>query len=611
MDLSTPEGRKAQGALIRQAAQDAGLSLEELAKAIGCSRALIYQYVAGARLAQPDNVQKIAQVTGKPLTFFYGAEEEAAPSARALAPPASFQEQMEKEREALARERTQLYQTALEQALRDLRDLHAAQVSPPDFKTAASTCERLVSLARQLGRPETEAQAQLDLGNARLCLCEFEVAQGPLRSAVSLFAGLNDGLKERSARQSLGYCLMALGKPEQAMEQFQRVAQSPHWHNRWQGLVSISAVHELSGRYREAMDTLHEAQDIVGQGQEPRERETATLYVQANLVNVYVGCGDYQEALPLARETFRQADRLQEREQSVEALLNLGTCERHLGAWGQSHAHLSHAFELARYGDDQERTAVAQASLCGLSSETGDFETAKQLGKDALATALSLGSWRGELLAHQSLCQAYALSRLPSEATYHLEQAMRLAEQLKAVKEQAWLRAWRAELARQRGDFEEGHAESQRAWETAERMGALHLQAFAALVSARCLWAQKKARPSQQAAANALAQAQQIHVPDLQWRAHALLGQMGGQRQKAQQARDHLKQAVDVMDSLRGNLSESNLEDTVLEDGERFETCLAFARLLRQQQGEKAAARFIVEQNYPPLEEAWREEKGR
>lgn len=610
MDLSTLEGRKVQGALIRQAAQEAGLSLEELARAIGCSRALLYQYVAGTRLAQPDNVQKIAQVTGKPLTFFYGGAEEAPSVARAPR-AARWQEQREKEQETLARERAQFYQTALEQTLRDLRDLYQAQVNPPDYKGAVSTCERLISITRHLGRTEAEAQAQLDLGNARLSLCEFEAAQGPLRTAIKLFASLGDEMKALSARQSLGYCLLALGKPAEAMEQFQSVAQSSHWHNRWQGLVSIAAVQELGGLYREAMETLHEALEVTEQGTEQREQERAALYVRANMVNVYIGCGDYQEALPLARETLRQADRLQERDQYVESLLNLGVCEQHLGEWGDSYAHLSHALELARYGDDRERVAVTQACLCGLLSEMGDFEAAKQRGKDALATALALGSWRGELLAHQSLCQAYGLSGLLSEATYHLEQALRLAEQLKAVKERAWLGAWRAEIALRRGDLDTGQAEAQRTLETAEAMGARHLQAFASLQMARWLEGQKKTSLALQSALSALAQAQQIRVPDLQRRAHTLLGQIYLHRRKIRESLEHLRQAVDIIIAQRSQLAAAELEDTVLEEQERLETCLTLARLLQRQQGEQAATRFVTELNYPPLEEQWKEEKGR
>src|SRR5437016_13764878 len=74
MDLSTRQGRREQGQLIQKAVGRAGLSVEELANRIGCSRALIYQYLSGTTLAQPDRLQRIASVTNVPLAYFYGSE---------------------------------------------------------------------------------------------------------------------------------------------------------------------------------------------------------------------------------------------------------------------------------------------------------------------------------------------------------------------------------------------------------------------------------------------------------------------------------------------------------------------------------------------------------
>ena len=68
MDLSTRDVRRQQGERIKRASKEAGLSLDDLASRIGCSRALIYQYASGASLAQNDRLQIIAAVVGKPIT---------------------------------------------------------------------------------------------------------------------------------------------------------------------------------------------------------------------------------------------------------------------------------------------------------------------------------------------------------------------------------------------------------------------------------------------------------------------------------------------------------------------------------------------------------------
>jgi transcriptional regulator with XRE-family HTH domain len=78
MDLSTPEGRREQGQRLQRAIIEAGYdSFSAFAEKLGCSRALIYQYVNGTVLAQPDRVQAISRLTGKPLEWFYAEDPDA------------------------------------------------------------------------------------------------------------------------------------------------------------------------------------------------------------------------------------------------------------------------------------------------------------------------------------------------------------------------------------------------------------------------------------------------------------------------------------------------------------------------------------------------------
>src|ERR1035438_5688519 len=83
MDLSSKEGRREQGLRIQRTVERAGLSIEELAGRIGCSRALIYQYLAGSTLAQPDRLQQIAAECDVDLSYFYQDEETSTDAASA------------------------------------------------------------------------------------------------------------------------------------------------------------------------------------------------------------------------------------------------------------------------------------------------------------------------------------------------------------------------------------------------------------------------------------------------------------------------------------------------------------------------------------------------
>src|SRR5450631_1696679 len=104
MDLSSREVRRLQGERMKQAAHDAGLTLDDLARQIGCSRALIYQYASGASIAQSERLQQIAQAVGKPLAWFFQDEGEAGdePSERGAFDEAAEKAQLQAERDRLA-----------------------------------------------------------------------------------------------------------------------------------------------------------------------------------------------------------------------------------------------------------------------------------------------------------------------------------------------------------------------------------------------------------------------------------------------------------------------------------------------------------------------------
>ena len=183
IDFTTREGRRAQGRLIQQAAEEAGLSLETLAREIGCSRALIYQYVSGATLAQPDRIQQIAERTGKPLLYFSGGE----------AVPGDLLDR-----------------------LLSLQALLDAQLGPADLENAISTAEQVIALARQAGDARAEAGARLRLISALLQRGETARALTVLKQTTPLLVqhGLSGHL--RVAEQNRGHALLALGQVSEA-----------------------------------------------------------------------------------------------------------------------------------------------------------------------------------------------------------------------------------------------------------------------------------------------------------------------------------------------------------------------------------------------------------
>jgi transcriptional regulator with XRE-family HTH domain len=194
MDLGTKQGRREQGLRVQRAVEQAGLSIEELAGRIGCSRALIYQYLSGSTLAQPDRLQQIASECGVALTYFYQEGEplpgdSSAPSgkkAETPAPPAAVPQDVS---------------ARLHQSLRSLNELADAQEGPPDYRALAATCERVFFLAGQLGDRAMQARTQFRLGNACLRTADYARAAEALRTAIEIAREVGATGIETDARQ--------------------------------------------------------------------------------------------------------------------------------------------------------------------------------------------------------------------------------------------------------------------------------------------------------------------------------------------------------------------------------------------------------------------------
>ncbi|MDH7570970.1 MAG: tetratricopeptide repeat protein, partial [Armatimonadota bacterium] len=527
MDLSTREGRREQGARIQRAAEAAGLSLEELAKEIGCSRALIYQYVAGSTLAQPHRLQQIAARTAKSLGYFYAEEEDADQQVqKAQAELEEARRQLQRELEQLQSERAELERRRLRESFEHLCELAHAQESPVDLKGLISTCERIITLGRELDEMGAVARAYFRMGNARIRLAEHDAARASLERAIELFHQVGSRKEELHARQSLGNVLAQLGRADAALEQFQMVAAAEDIDNRWTGTLSIGCVYEHLGEYRRALEQFDTALQIVDAHPDPNAALLGRLYVRSNIANVYIGCGDYAPALEIAQECLDDAEKLGVREQHIEAQINMGVCLLALGRLGEAQQRLQRALEIARFVQDVGRAAVARAWLCACYATAGQFDVAKELGKDALQTGLQTGARRAELYAHYHLGDAYARSGMHREALYHYHQAQSIARDQKVAYYEAALLERCGRVERFLGTPEQSVRRCEAALQIADRIGAREVEAEAHLGLAHAALALGRRDDAQHAAGRALEIGTSIEAPELIWKAHAAMSRV-------------------------------------------------------------------------------------
>ena len=228
MDLSTREGRRRQGARIKEAAREAGLTLDELARQIGCSRALIFQYASGASLAQSDRLQQIASGRASSARLVFPDADAHLPEDPARSAETRLSPQS---RRALQASGTRLPPSAPDFEQRQVRDdiarleaLLAAYSAPVDYRKVVDCCQQLQPLLAHEADGERPAAVLFKQGNALIQLQEWGQAREKLEEAAAMFRQAGNPIAERDALQSLGHANLMLGRVEEALQQFEFVA---------------------------------------------------------------------------------------------------------------------------------------------------------------------------------------------------------------------------------------------------------------------------------------------------------------------------------------------------------------------------------------------------
>jgi transcriptional regulator with XRE-family HTH domain len=421
MDLSTRDGRRLQGEKLKQAAREAGITLDELARAIGCSRALIFQYASGASLAQTDRLQQIAAIVGKPLYWFFLTDEETHPAPSAEAEIGEREKQLREQLERVEADKLRSTERRIREDISHLELLLAAHSSAPDQRKIVECCQKLQPLVASLGDTESLASIMLKQGNAQIALQEWGPARECLQQAADLYLNAGKPANAKDCLQSMGHASLMLGRIQEALTLFETVADSTDWTNRWQGTLSIGAAREFMGDYSHAISAFEEALRIVEE-RSGAETEIPRLFVEANWANLELDFGDFKSARSRAAECGRSAQRNAVQDQYLEAQLTAGIADLHLGAAESAIARIRTALDLAQLTASKQYQALALACESLWMCAAGRAEVAIANGKEALAIALRSNVLRAEILAQRALCEAYLLADKASEALYHAEQ---------------------------------------------------------------------------------------------------------------------------------------------------------------------------------------------
>lgn len=597
MDLSTREGRRAQGKLIQAAAKEAGYRAEDIARIAECSRALVYQYYSGATLAQTDRLQKIAIAVGKPMAYFFGetgvvvTEEEPPPFPAIVGTGWGRDVRTPRRQPRYAMPREDIPPPHVDAALSDLSELAKAQTSGPDPEGLLRTAERIIALARLSGRLRDEADAHLDAGNVRLQRREASLAIPHLRRARELYERLEDDVWYLQATQSIGSALAAMGEFDEAHAEFERVASSDCWRVRWRGQIGLASLYEQAGDLDLALQALAHVLMACEEAPDQTQGAQGACYARANQVNVFLALGEFQQALLGAIECERQADVLLLPDQRTESLYNAGVALTALGRTAQAMEKLDLGRQLAAFAGDEARALMTQAAYAWSEAQIGWTAEAA-----ARAQAALRASNRGIDDRAQGVCArelARVLERLGriEEALYHAEEATRILSDLRMEVPTLEARVIAARLTAATGGGAKMLAEVR---DRAKAIGARPVEMEAHIGLSR--WGAEDTRREEAQQALELARAMQ-HV-DGTIRAAGSLARYADSPEEESQL---LAEAIANMEQLRCG---APLEkEAVLEEPFRLNLCRRYLIHLREGRGPDPD-QWLDKMAWPPISEA-------
>ncbi|HEY3396371.1 MAG TPA: helix-turn-helix transcriptional regulator [Armatimonadota bacterium] len=437
MDLTTLEGRRELGQRIQSAIAESGCrSLPAFAERLGCSRALIYQYVKGEVLVQLDRLQEIAQATDRPLAWFLGVPGETF-SGQAAALQAErdlLQARLSGTERDLAAERKRRSSQA-EQSRRTLaetlRELCQSRRRGGDSEGLVEAAARWLEVAQELDDQQGVMEANLHLGHAWLNLANYGKAERPLNEALQLAVARRDAPTQYSVRQELIRALQAGGRAREAFAQARALASADLWWPRWGGLVAQAALAEQVGDLDAAEVLLQTASEVVEDSDAPLERKlVARTYLISNQVNVALAHGRYRDALQGCETMRASAAQAGLSDQLREATLNLGIASLRCGEVSVAARHFAQLREWGAFAGDQRLASLAQVFDSERLWRCRDLAGAKAAALTVLDEAVSFGA--GQVLGEAELVlgQVYRYEGRTEEARHYLMRCQGRAERL-------------------------------------------------------------------------------------------------------------------------------------------------------------------------------------
>ena len=293
------------------------------------------------------------------------------------------------------------------------------------------------------------ALARSNLGIYYQYAGQFAQARSELEHAIEIHREAAADRRAANSMQRLGRVFLAEGDVAGALEQAnQALALATEVHDRWEAdcLDLLGAIHGLRADWTSAKSYYRRALAL----RQRADHRAGLIESLLGLGLVHEQHGDWTEARSLYTSALAHARHMNPNPWLLAALRQLGRLLHRLGERETSREHLTEAASLADTMSDTVELAPLRLTLV----ECGWFGTEVSLALSALGRALSEGATvelAVDLYATRSrLCQ---VAVGPAEARADVDEALRLARQLRSPRSEAV-----AQLAAARGVARRGRS---------------------------------------------------------------------------------------------------------------------------------------------------------
>ncbi|HMS56626.1 MAG TPA: helix-turn-helix transcriptional regulator [Fimbriimonadaceae bacterium] len=357
------------GKRIKLAAGEAGLTIKEVAGAVGLSTATLYAYIAGSLEPSSTRLKEIAQVTGKHLSYFTGDPEDGEFPEIAMAD---------------------------------------AMLGGPNVDGALALLAQVSELGKSRLNSAQEAHVRLRLGNTLLYGGRYHEAVLELQRARESFQTQSRRHEAGRCSQSLGFCYANIGLLEQAEKAFDAALSTLDEGDQWKPIASLVVVDERLGRFSSGIDR---ARSLRTQG-----AKMAHLYAAATEADIQATLGNWREAATLEDEALTLALELNLSDQILERLIRKGVI--HL-----EQEQIQEAAECIGRGKlagivlgDRARLTHLKVIESMFLSVAGAYADADRMAREALDEGIAGDYRRAELGAYLSLAMNFVRQGQLSDA---------------------------------------------------------------------------------------------------------------------------------------------------------------------------------------------------